>query len=194
MLLGDKRYQVRFIMPSHKPYVNNLHHIIKTVLDDGFDFWLNIDADNPPSKGNPLDLVELNKDIIGIPTPVWHNAHQCPGNRPVYWNAYEFVSDKEGYKEWNNKDGLQKVDAVGTGCILIARRVLEHPMMKAPFHRRWTDEGIMDRGNDMAFCERARECGFEIYCHFSYWCDHYSEMSLHEMHKAYGLMYKGGEK
>ena len=193
-LLNDKRHYTRLITPSHKPYVNNLHHIIKTVLKDGYDFWLNIDADNPPVEGNPLDLVELNKDIIGIPTPIWHNRDQVTGSRPLYWNAYESHAESGAYKEWKDKNGLQKVDAVGTGCILIARRVLEHPMMKAPFHRTWDEDGCMDKGNDISFCERARKAGFEIYCHWSYWCDHFSEMSMNSMHKSYRIMFDAWDK
>ena len=190
-LLGDKRYKTTLIMPSHKPYVCNLHHIVKDFMDSDYDFWLNIDADNPPSK-NPLDLVELKKDIIGVPTPIWHFKDEKKGERPVYWNAYDLVDDATGYREHQDRNGLQKVDAVGTGCILIARRVFENPeMRKAPFMRRWTEEGLMERGNDMAFCERARKNGFEIYAHFGYWCDHFSELSMHEMHRAYREMYEG---
>jgi len=190
LLLQDKRYSVRLIMPSHKPYVNNLHHIVNDFMDGGYDFWLNVDADNPPIN-NPLDLVLLDKDIIGLPTPIWHFTSEKKGERPVYWNAYDYAPEHKAYSEHSNRDGLQEVDAVGTGCLLISRRVFQHPeMRKAPFARKWNENGTVDKGNDISFCERAKENGFKIYCHFDYHCDHMSELSMNEMVRAFRELYE----
>lgn len=189
-LLGDNRYKCNIIKPSHKPYVNNLHHIVNDFLGKGYHYWLNIDADNPPTN-NPLDLVELDKDIIGCPTPIWYFTDKM-GERPYYFNAYDYDSSVDAYREHQPQKGLQRVDAIGTGCFLVARRVFESPFMrKAPFARRWNEDGTMDRGNDMAFCERARNQGFEIYAHYDYLCDHFSELSMLEMIRAFDQMHKG---
>ncbi len=190
-LLGDGRYKTRIIKPSHKPYVNNLHHIVKEFISGGYDYWLNIDSDNPPSN-NPLDLIELDKDIIGLPTPIWHFVDK-PKERPYYFNAYDYDSSSNAYWEHQPQEGLQKVDAVGTGCILIAKRVFQNPILQmGAFHRKWNPDGTMDKGNDMSFCERARTQGFEIYAHFGYPCDHFTELSMLEMIRAFSQMYQGG--
>lgn len=107
LLLNDKRYKTRLIMPSHKPYEDNLSRIVKDFISGSFDFWLNIDSDNPPTK-NPLDLVGLNKDIIGLPTPIWHFTGNGNNERPVYWNAYDYLSEKDVYIEHQPRIGLQK--------------------------------------------------------------------------------------
>lgn len=191
LLLNDKRYKIRLIMPSHKPYEDNLSRIVKDFVSGSFDFWLNIDADNPPTK-NPLDLVELNKDIIGLPTPIWYFTGNNNGERPVYWNVYDYLSEKDAYVEHQPRIGLQKVDAVGTGCILISRRVFENKFMQeGAFMRRWNKDGTMEKGNDIAFCERARNQGFEIYAHYDYPCDHFSELSMNEMVRAFRELYEG---
>lgn len=188
LLLCDSRYKVNIIMPSHKPYVNNLHHIINDFMDGDYDFWLNIDADNPPMQ-NPLDLVQLDRDIIGLPTPIWHCTNN--GERPVYWNGYDYVPESGMYKEHEPKKGLQKVDAVGTGCLLISRRVFEKPeMRKAPFMREWNEDGTVETGNDMMFCKRAKAQGFEVYCHYDYPCDHFNELSLSETVNAFKELYE----
>ena len=190
-LLIDGRYGLKINLPSRKPYENNLNHIVNEFMESGFDFWLNIDADNPP-RNNPLDLVELDKDIIGLPTPIWHYIGK-KGERPVYWNAYDYVpeSQDKAYKEHANRDGLQKVDAVGTGCILIARRVFENAeMRKAPFSRKLHPDGTVYKGNDISFCENVRENGFEIYCHFNYPCNHFSEVELNEIVEAFRNLYE----
>lgn len=189
-LIQDGRHKVRIIMPSHKPYENNLHHIVKDVLDDGYDFWLNIDSDNPPEK-NPLDLVELNKDIIGLPTPIAHFDGKGTGDAPVYLNAYDYVPEADAYKPHGKFKGLRRVDAVGTGCVLFSRRVFEHPQMqKGCFARKLNEDGTVNKGNDISFCERARENGFEIFAHYSYGCDHFSELSLKEMVRHHNEFYR----
>ena len=193
-LLADKRYRVEVITPSNKPYVNNLHHIVKDVLSNNFDYWLNIDADNPPTN-NPLDLIELDKDIIGCPTPIWHFTGEKNkiGERPYYFNTYDYDSSVNAYREHQPQKGLQKVDAVGTGCILIARRVFENKFMQQGcFQRKWNKDGTMDKGNDISFCERARTQGFNIYAHYNYICDHFTELSLLEVIRAFYQMYQGG--
>lgn len=190
LLLIDGRHKVNIIMPSHKPYENSLHHIVNEFMDGEYDFWLNIDSDNPPIQ-NPLDLVQLDRDIIGLPTPIWHYTGEKKGERPIYWNAYDYDSDTGMYREHQVREGLQKVDAVGTGCFLISRRVFEPPeMRKAPFMRGWNEDGTMEKGNDIMFCEKARVNGFEIYCHFDYPCDHFSELSLSETTGAFRELYE----
>lgn len=191
-LLGDGRYKTRIIHPTHKPYEENLHRIRNEMMRDGWDFWLNIDADNPP-ENNPLDLVELDLPLIGLPTPIWHVSEKHRGDRPIYLNAYRF-DGTSAYKEHHPQAGLQRVDAIGTGCFLVHRRVFEHPdLPKAPFAREWTGDGLQRKGNDVAFCERVARCGFEIYAHFGYICEHYCELGLLEVLKRFHEFYKEGK-
>lgn len=191
-LLQDKRHDVKLMLPSHKPFENNLHLILNDFMDGDYDFWLSFDSDNPPIR-NPLDLIDLNKDIIGIPTPVWHyDRNDKPKDRPIYLNGYKYVPEKDAYTEWPDKDGLQKVDAIGTGCFLIARRVFENPeMRKAPFQRTFNEDGTVNKGNDIAFSERARANGFNIFMHYDYMCMHFVEVELNETMEAFGNFMKG---
>lgn len=187
-LCVDQRYRVKVEYPAGKPYVHNLNNIVQRLLSGNFDFWLSIDHDNPPMN-NPLDLVELDKDIIGFPTPIWKPTIQEIYGRPWYFNAYEYDGSNDMYHEHPIQKGLQKVDAVGTGCFLIARRVFENlKMQKAPFSRRWNEQGLAVRGNDIAFCEKARRNGFEIWTHFDYPCDHYLEISMLDLIKCVSKM------
>ncbi len=189
-ILRDGRYKCNLILPSHNPFENNLHHIIKDFLASDCDYWLNIDADNPP-KNNPLDLVELDKDIIGLPTPVLHfdEPNKKKGESPVYLNAYKKV--KGGYTQYTPQIGSQEVDAVGTGCILFARRVFEHKdMQKGCFTRKLYPDGRVEKGNDISFCERAKKAGFKIWANFDYQCMHFNRVELSEMMRAFKNMYE----
>ncbi len=179
----DTRYAYRIILPTHSPSDNNRHHIFNDFLTGGEDYLLMIDSDNPPLN-NPLDLVALDRDIIGCPTPIWHFTGK-PNERPVYENAYKYVLEEDAYTEWPNKVGLQKVDAVGTGCVLIARRVIEHLGMKGANQRTLNIDGTVNKGGDIMFCETAKKCGFKIYAHYNYRCRHFVELELHEVMRAF---------
>jgi len=177
----DGRHKLSIILPSHKPFENNLHHIINDFVKGAFDFWLTMDADNPPLN-NPLDLIELDKDILGLPTPIVHFDKDHLGDAPVYWNAYDYVKESDAYRPHVPFEGLQKVDAVGTGCVLFAKRVFEHgELRKGAFTRKLNWDGTVNKGNDISFCERARECGFEIFAHYDYPCGHVNEIEVNEM-------------
>ena len=178
-IMRDPRYKVEPVCPSHTPFENNLNHTVLQFLREGQDYWLSIDSDNPPM-GNPLDLIELDKDIIALPTPVWKNNRI--GAMPISWNAYDYHADKDTYRQHFPREGLQRVDAFGTGCFLIARRVFEDKrMQQGPFNRKWNLDGTQNKGNDLMFSERARSCGFEIYAHFDYPAMHFKELELNSV-------------
>jgi hypothetical protein len=183
-LIYDQRHKIEIILPTHRPYENNLAHIVVDFLKSDHNYWLNIDADNPPM-ANPLDLIELDLDVVGLPTPVFHFTGEKPGERPIYWNGYDYVPDEDAYREHAEKDGLQRVDAIGTGCFMAARRVFEHAdMQDGAFQRTHYANGTVRLGNDLAFCQRANRAGFKIWCHYGYPCQHFHELELHEVSQA----------
>lgn len=191
-LQQDPRYNLTIILPTHSPYENNLHHIVVDFIKGDYDFWLSFDSDNPPMN-NPLDLIEYDRDIIGCPTPVFHfdGRNKQKGERPVYWNAYDYVKEKDAYKEHEIKQGLQKVDAIGTGCFLISKRVFLNPeMQKGSFNRSYYRDGRVHKGNDIMFCERARKQNFEIFAHYDYPCQHFNNLELNEIVSAFKNLYE----
>lgn len=182
-ILGDRRYKVRHDCPTHTPYVENLHRCMWDFLEGGEDYWLSFDDDNPPSR-NPLDRVEDDLDMVGFPTPVWHSA--VKGDRPYYYNALDRVRD--GWLPHEPCDGLQEVDAVGSGCMLIARRVMEVLKNSQPFMRVWNPDGTVEIGCDYSFCTKVKAAGFHVYADFDRPCNHFNEMNLSEVIQAFGDM------
>lgn len=181
---NDARVDATFIMPTHKPYVHSLHKTINEVIDGDYDYWITFDDDNPP-RANPFDLVFLNKDIIGCPTPVWQN-HK-PGDYPLFWNALK--EDGDGWTPHKTKRGLQEVDAVGSGCLVVGVWVLKQMAQDPPherwFFREWNDSGEVEKGGDFMFCKRAKRHGFSVWAHYDYPCYHFNEVELGEVNSAY---------
>jgi hypothetical protein len=174
--LSDDRFYSTAMFPTWVPYEHNLNRCAQQMLDDGYDYWLSMDDDNPPTN-NPLDLVPMDLDFVGFPTPVWHSA--VKGDRPYYFNALVWCEEEEGWKPYEeNTNGLQEVHAVGTGCFLVARRVIA--ATKFPFARKYDEDGIVTHGHDYLFCKRIRESGFKVWTHFGYICQHFNELELLE--------------
>ncbi len=180
---------LKIIAPSEKCNSNNYQGVAKEFWEGEYDYLIQIDDDNPPSR-NPFDLVEYDKDIIALPTPIWRyrDADQ-KDSCPFEWNVYRW--DKEDGLYYNyappTGGGLQKIDACGAGAMVIHRRVFDAPLMrKEGWHRKWRqDDGTVARGLDLAFCERARKCGFEVWCHWDYRCHHFKMVDLLDV--AYGF-------
>jgi len=175
-ILGDPRVEITPMITTHRPYVHNLHLIQKDFLDGDYDYLITMDDDNPPLK-NIIDLIFLDKDVMVCPTPVWNDEG---GSFPIYFNVM-VDEGKAGLTPLASSKrfkgvGLYEIDAGGSGCMIIARRVLEK--MKAPFMRTWSDDGIVKWGGDFSFCRRAKEQGFSIWTHLDYMCQHFKELEL----------------
>ncbi len=174
--------EINIMLPTHAPYVHNLHVIREEFLSGPYDYWLSMDDDNPPMR-NPLELVQLDLDVVGCPTPVWANLK--PDEPPIYWNAMDEVIADDGtvaFRPHSICRGLQEVDAIGSGCFLVARRVME--TLRAPFMREWNSNGTVETGGDFAFGKRARAAGFRIYAHYDYACQHFHEIEIGEVAQA----------
>ena len=158
-------YDVYIEYPRLKPIQHNRNDIVKRFLQTNRDFLLMIDSDIVPTK-NPLDLVQYNKDVIGLPCPTWKENE-------VTWLVMDKVEGGWQMSSKLNNKGLVEVDAVGSGAILIKRKVLEN--IKEPFSVLWDKDGLMDTGLDILFCEKAKKKDFSIYFHSEYTCSHFMD-------------------
>jgi hypothetical protein len=89
-----------------------------------------------------------------------------------------------GYKlstDFLRYEGLQDVDAVGTGLIAIHRNVLTDRRMKDAFKADFTSGA----GEDVLFCRRALKARFTVKADFDIWCDHRVDSSAVGLANAY---------
>ena len=161
----------------HHPISSNRNKIVKRFLATDNDYLLMIDDDVVPLC-NPAYFAFADKDVIGFPAKVRQ------ADRQLNWVAYVRDPNRHDYapvdlSKVDQDVELLRVDAVGTGCILIHRRVLEN--MKAPFHIHFDEDGILTIGTDFAFCERATEAGFEIFTTPKRVCEHFKELGMLDM-------------
>ena len=167
--LKETTHEVYFESSNDRPIENNRNKIVKRFLASDCDYLLQIDNDNSPAQ-NPLCLVDLKLDIVSC--PVWIYQHK------LVLNIYKFDAS-DGMLvpvDPKQKKGLIEIDATGTGVLLTSRRVLE--VLKAPFERKYDEDGIEELGQDLYFSRKAKEAGFKLFSHLDYISKHYKMIDL----------------
>ena len=159
------------------PISSNRNQIVKRFLETDCDFLLMIDNDVVPLH-NPCELVFADKDIVGSPAKVRSSG------QIMVWVAYIPHSDGIGYSaidldSFDDMFDLLEVAIVGTGCILIKRKVLE--TLKAPFHSEFDEDGVQIYSTDFAFCRKAKNAGFQIYTTTHRRCEHFKTIGLNDI-------------
>lgn len=153
---------------SHRmPIDDNRNHIVDEFLKTDSSHLLMIDSDIQPCD-NILEMVSNDVDI-------------CCGaictNKGGEVIPLAMMKVDGGYKckrVLNN--GINEVDAIGTGCIMIKREVLEK--MSQPYFQFKYKDGKLVNGEDFDFCYKAKELGFKVYYDASYKCNHFQTYPL----------------
>ena len=175
--LADERYQVaaQGARAPGMPTGCNRNLAVKRFLEHGSDYMLMIDDDTVPT-ANVLDLVEYDLDITVFPTPMFRPRE---GDYPIFFNVELLgVGGEDEQFVLRDPKPLMEVVGGGSGCILIARRVLEHPAMRAPFLDDLDPDGVQVASHDVEFIRRARMIGFRAWAAMEYPCSHIKSLDL----------------
>jgi hypothetical protein len=164
MRLGQQKDIVyRILFSNHKPHDNNRNHIANEFIKSGMDYLLMIDSDIVPIT-NVLEMVHKDKDVISS----FIQTHKEEGTLPLAMKKVD--GGYQVYKELTR--GLNKVDATGTGCMMIRKNVFEK-LDKPYFRFQYNDEGILTNGEDFNFCDKVNEAGMSVYFDTDHRCLHF---------------------
>jgi hypothetical protein len=158
------------------------NHMAMECLSGNFDYLFFVDDDNPIPPNTLEMFLEDDKDIVVAPI-LSRNPVPPDMKHPLCAFYAEDAKTKKGnipiyipIKKFREKGSLHKVDAAGTGCMLIKRKVLEVLNKKhqdlifefgdtrfppVEFKGKKIDRRTMSE--DAEFCERATKAGFEIW-------------------------------
>lgn len=135
-------------------------------MDADFVFWLDSDM---VFKSDTLVLMmdTLKKNDLDILTGLYFR--RVPPYSPVLFDKLEQNGEITEFSEFNKiPDELFEVGGCGFGCVLMKTDVFFDVQSK--FGNMFAPRG--NNGEDVAFCIRARECGYKIYCDPSIVCGH----------------------
>lgn len=166
------KYLISIIYPDKKPISYNRNWICKRFLETDYDYLLMMDGDCPISV-NPdklLDMADYDKDVIGAICFGFINKMIVPFIMKLRDDYRYDVFDTA----MNN--GVVEVDAIGSGVMMIARRVLEN--MPHPFRNEYDPEGIKTKGLDFNFCARAKKLGYRVWANTDIQASHWTTIDL----------------
>ena len=129
-------------------------------------FWLDSDMVFQPDTLERM-LKTLQEKDLDILTGLYFR--RVPPYSPVLFNKLEIDGVACDFTEWKHiPNDLFEVGACGFGCVLMKTDVFfdvqsKYGNMFAP---------IGNNGEDVAFCWRARQCGYKIFCDPSLICGH----------------------
>lgn len=135
-------------------------------MDADFVFWLDSDmVFKSDTLARMMDT--LKKNDLDILTGLYFR--RVPPYSPVLFDKLEQNGEITEFSEFNKiPDELFEVGGCGFGCVLMKTDVFFDVQSK--FGNMFAPRG--NNGEDVAFCIRARECGYKIYCDPSIVCGH----------------------
>lgn len=167
MRLQSKKHEHTIYLSHKSPHDCNRNHIVSVFLKSDADYLLMIDSDIEPPI-NIIDMADNDKDICSGSIATNKGAEIIP---------LALTKTKEGYRCEGVKHGLNKIDATGTGCMMIKRSVFDK-LKKPYFSFVYDKEGILVNGEDFNFCDCAVKAGLDIYFDSRYVCKHYQTYPL----------------
>lgn len=134
--------------------------------DADYVFWLDSDMVFKPDILVKM-MATLKENDLDILTGLYFR--RVPPYSPVLFDELDIDGQACKFSEFDTiPEGLFEVGGCGFGCVLMKTDVFfdvqsKHGNMFAP---------IGNNGEDVAFCWRARDCGFKIYCDPNVICGH----------------------
>lgn len=133
-----------------------------------------VDTDTVPPIDALKKMLDLNQGFVSGMTPMISTKQHL-------WNVKH-----KGSEQWIDRDAEIpaqpfKAEYVGGSCLLVRRDVLEAigwPWFKTIFKQMDSNLVAKEKGEDMFICDRARECGFDLWVHPDVKCSHYQYINL----------------
>jgi len=144
------------------------NHLVQEFLASACTHLLFLDSDMTWPPALVQRLLAAQRDIVG--GLYW--TRQLPPKVLAGWYTDE-PDPERFYRRVAPLQGLQAVDFVGTGALLIARAVLT--VLPPPWFaegRRATAAGMRHVNDDESFCERARAAGYTVWVDTDVVCGH----------------------
>lgn len=119
-----------------------------------------IDSDVMPKSNTLEKLLELDKDIVT-------GVYPMTSRKGLAWSV---AKDDTFLGIEQLPRSPFKVDYCGFGCVLVKTEVFEK--LEWPYWKNEFVEGGITKGEDIYFCDKVKEAGFDIWCEPKVKCNH----------------------
>jgi hypothetical protein len=172
-----KDYEFNVFFPTRRPINANRNKIAQDFLKGDWDYLVMLDDDNPCYE-NIFNLLDLNLPVVG-------GVYPGRDDYGITFHVYEATDLHNGRYSFKiyppeKREGLQKVDAIGTGLIVIQRWVMEKIAKEGmiPFQDFPAIDGAEPGTDDVAFCMRCKKLGIDVWADYDYVGSHFKEVDL----------------
>jgi len=153
---------------------------VQTALDNNFDFLFMMDVDMIFPKGC-LALMLRHMVNIEEDTPPVVAGIYCNRGDDYRWHVYNWIEEKTGWHslKFPLNQGLRRVDAIGTGCMLIdvnVFKILEWPWFEYEYTIFQNERERLSE--DMKFCKKCMDAGIPIYADTDIKCGHLQSVQI----------------
>jgi hypothetical protein len=191
LLLKDARgdNKIRSVLPMHSTVniSNSRNNTVRAFLNTDNDWLLMVDSDMVFKDTLLDDLLNGFTDVDEMPIigsltfSATRNGMLVP--HIYYWAADDSAETLYTAKDYI-KDGMIKVGAIGTGCLVVHRIALEkvfagNSERPLPWFDQMIYKGIL-LGEDLTFCRRATDAGIPIHVNTRVRVGHVKPMILSE--------------
>lgn len=156
--------------------------LARYAMKEGFDYVLWLDSDMVfPEDFHERMLKTMTDNNLDILTGIYYKRK--PPYSPVIFDKLK-LNGKLWDFTWleDVPDSLFEVGACGFGCVLLKTEVL----MSVQLRHGYLFHPMQNGGEDVAFCVRARDCGYKIMCDPSIVCGHVGNVVITDtLYKQY---------
>lgn len=148
------------------------NYFVRQCLDGGFDYLFMVDDDNPIPPETLEKFLEDDKDVVIAPILTRNPNKDGKHDLCAYYSRDVKIKDSslkmyDFIESFRDEGPLHKIDAGGTGCMLIKREVLEKMVKEHEYPFEFGDRIVEGQrrtmSEDVEFCERAINLGFEVW-------------------------------
>ena len=176
---GDK---INIFFRSQNPVHINRNMIVEEFINSGAEYLLFLDDDMYP-RNDLLEMVKYKKPIIQALTTFMPQERPVPLILKAAKNEKEFklrVITQDELKE--AKNGIIKVDGIGTGCVLIHKNVFKK-IKKPYFVFEHDKDGKTKLSEDFYFSVKCKKSKIDMFVALEYSCGHMKVIDLHRMNE-----------
>lgn len=126
-------------------------------------------------------------DCAGAPYPVFITPAGSDSPQVVY-TVYSKSETGGFYAASIPRDGIDFVDGIATGCIMLKRKVFD-TLAKPYFEFKFNPESReMIEGEDLGFCHKMNALGYKFFIDYSKVCKHFKKVDLLDVNN-YAITY-----
>lgn len=169
------------------------HHFLQTSCDD---LWF-VDSDVMPSANSMLLFDVKGADMVAGLYPIPNSDPTF--ERTLVWSVYKGFGEKyEAIPVGPHDREVIDIDAAGTGCLIIPRRVLEDERLLvdkewgAMFRTPRAPNGKCLWTDDLDFCHRARALGYTFKAHTAVRWGHIKISNVEDQFKGLVAAFQAG--